>query len=157
MLRVFVYGTLKRGFHNHERLCQSAVACIPATAWGRLYHLPAGYPALSIPDSLALARGTVDPLADTRTQEVCKPAAVPLPEGDWGTVYGEVLEFDDPASALPPLDWLEGFTPGEQSLYDRVLIPVQCRNTWISAWAYVMTTIRQGIRVPDGNWTKGAI
>lgn len=156
MLRVFVYGTLKRGFHNHGRLCRSASACIPATTWGRLYHLPAGYPALIIPDSLVLSPGTADPLADTRTQARCKPADVRLPDGDWGTVHGEVLEFDDPESALPPLDGLEGFTPGKPSLYDRVLVPVQCGNTWISAWVYVMKTIRHGIRVPDGNWTGDA-
>lgn len=152
MLRVFVYGTLKRGFHNHERLCQAATACHPATTWGQLYHLPAGYPALIIPDGHALALGTGNPLADARTQQNFKSAETCRPEGDWDTVHGEVLAFEDAESALPPLDWLEGFTPGEPGLYDRVLIQVQSQNRWMTAWVYVMHEVRKGVRVKDGNW-----
>lgn len=64
----FVYGILKRGFWNHDRFCRNAIDIQPATTWGRLYELPAGYPALEVPESAILAHGTADPLADAATQ-----------------------------------------------------------------------------------------
>jgi gamma-glutamylcyclotransferase (GGCT)/AIG2-like uncharacterized protein YtfP len=33
-LRLFVYGTLKRGFWNHARFCSQAVSIEPATTCG---------------------------------------------------------------------------------------------------------------------------
>jgi len=67
LLRLFVYGTLKKGFWNFDRFCTRAISIEPATTWGRLYHLPTGFPALEVPESNILATGTADPLADTRT------------------------------------------------------------------------------------------
>lgn len=40
-LRLFVYGTLKKGFWNHDRFCTRAISIDPATTWGRLYRLEA--------------------------------------------------------------------------------------------------------------------
>ena len=76
-LRLFVYGTLKKGFWNFDRFCTRAISIEPATIWGRLYQLPAGFPALEVPESSILATGTADPLADTRTQNI-----IELPEND---------------------------------------------------------------------------
>jgi gamma-glutamylcyclotransferase (GGCT)/AIG2-like uncharacterized protein YtfP len=64
MLRVFVYGTLKRGGRNHERYCRGLTAAEEACLAGRLYHLPVGYPMLVIPPQRILAFGTVDYEAD---------------------------------------------------------------------------------------------
>ena len=48
-IRLFVYGTLKPGEWAFESLCGGQVmAMAPAIAAGRLYHLPQGYPALSL-------------------------------------------------------------------------------------------------------------
>ena len=44
--RVFVYGTLLRGEANHARFCADALTIEPASTRGRLYHLPAGFPAM---------------------------------------------------------------------------------------------------------------
>jgi gamma-glutamylcyclotransferase (GGCT)/AIG2-like uncharacterized protein YtfP len=41
ILRLFVYGTLKRGYWNHQRFCAQARSIEPAVVWGRLYHLHA--------------------------------------------------------------------------------------------------------------------
>jgi hypothetical protein len=60
LLRLFVYGTLKRGYWNHQRFCAQALCIEPAVVWGRLYHLYAGFPALEVPEGLILARGTAD-------------------------------------------------------------------------------------------------
>ena len=68
ILRLFVYGTLKRGYWNHQRFCAQARSIEPAVVWGRLYHLHAGFPALEVPEGLILSQGTADPLADARRQ-----------------------------------------------------------------------------------------
>ena len=44
---LFVYGTLKRGFANHE-LVSHACEILPAKAKGTLYDLPYGYPAMML-------------------------------------------------------------------------------------------------------------
>lgn len=46
--RVFVYGTLKPGGYYYADYCAPSVIAVQAAiAWGRLYHLPMGYPALT--------------------------------------------------------------------------------------------------------------
>ena len=52
ILRLFVYGTLKRGYWNHQRFCAQARKIEPAVVWGRLYRLNAGFPALEVPEGL---------------------------------------------------------------------------------------------------------
>jgi len=49
ILRLFVYGTLKRGYWNHQRFCAQARSIEQAVVWGRLYHLHAGFPAIEVP------------------------------------------------------------------------------------------------------------
>lgn len=43
---VFVYGTLRRGFANHDRFCFDVLEVIPAWTSGQLYDLPYGFPAM---------------------------------------------------------------------------------------------------------------
>jgi gamma-glutamylcyclotransferase (GGCT)/AIG2-like uncharacterized protein YtfP len=44
---VFVYGTLKPGECNYQRYCQGVVMQTqPAIAYGQLFQLPMGYPAM---------------------------------------------------------------------------------------------------------------
>jgi gamma-glutamylcyclotransferase (GGCT)/AIG2-like uncharacterized protein YtfP len=46
---VFVYGTLMPGEVGYQRLCAGWVSDHqPAIAHGQLYHLPAGYPAMTV-------------------------------------------------------------------------------------------------------------
>lgn len=47
-LKVFVYGTLKPGEINYQRYCEGKVVEEQrAIAWGQLYNLPLGYPAMT--------------------------------------------------------------------------------------------------------------
>jgi gamma-glutamylcyclotransferase (GGCT)/AIG2-like uncharacterized protein YtfP len=136
---LFVYGTRKRGQWTtareangeqatglaegrhcrrqgatfHSRFCSHATDVRPATIVGRLYQLPAGFPAVVIPEEAILAHGTADPLADARTQAefAARGATVPEVEGDWDAVHGEVITFPNPVRDLPPIDRLEGFGP----------------------------------------------
>jgi len=104
LLRLFVYGTLKRGYWNHQRFCAQARSIEPAVVWGRLYHLHAGFPALEVPEGLILARGTANPLADARRQQEIGTPRFGRPTGDWDLIHGDRLpgkrftgSFYDPA------------------------------------------------------------
>jgi gamma-glutamylcyclotransferase (GGCT)/AIG2-like uncharacterized protein YtfP len=162
-LAIFVYGTLKRGQENHDEFCRGAVAVQEGVTLGRLYHLAAGYPALAVAPEAVLGRGSADPAADLALQlewdarlaaeqgsERPVPAAGAAP-----LVFGERIEFDDPAARLPSIDSLEGFRPGRRSLYDRVLV-----RTWVGearvqrpAWTYVQRRPR-GAAVSSGKWPE---
>lgn len=67
LLKLFVYGTLKRGYWNHDRFCQGALEVQDAQIRGRLYEGP-GFPLLDVPDEVEHVLGTADPLADVATQ-----------------------------------------------------------------------------------------
>ena len=163
MLRLFVYGTLKRGFWNHDRFCQGVLDVQEAMVRGRLYEMASGIPVLQVPEVDILAHGTADPLADVATQACLSEQTASYPEsalknatpGDWGPVYGELLTFDNPESRLPAIDRLEGFHPGESSLYRRVLVPV-CISGQISlAWVYVIAQKHRAWRfLPKGIWRE---
>ena len=68
MLRIFVYGTLKRGFWNHDRFCRGVLDIREAVVRGRLYEMQSGIPVLQVPDGDVLAHGTSDASADVATQ-----------------------------------------------------------------------------------------
>lgn len=148
MLRLFVYGTLKRGFWNHDRFCRGVLAVEDALVRGRLFETSSGIPVLQVPEEDILAVGTTNPLADVATQ-ACVVARMSNPEptpdrlpkkgtgAPWGLVYGEILTFDDPEIRLPAIDRLEGFHPGGPCLYRRVLTSAQVHGTVLPAWLYV--------------------
>ena len=165
LLRLFVYGTLKRGCWNHERFCRGVLSVEEAVVRGRLYELPSGIPVLEVPEADVLAHGTADPLADVATQarltaEFAARASHPelgendAPGGRWGPVYGELLTFDDPETRLPAIDHLEGFLPDGPSLYRRVLVPASTRGHRVLVWLYVEGAGRRppGRRLADGVW-----
>jgi len=148
MLRLFVYGTLNRGFWNHDRFCRGVLAIEDALVRGRLFETSSGIPVLQVPEEDILAVGTTDPRADVATQahvtaRMSSPAPTPdrLPRkgtgAPWGPVYGELLTFDDPETRLLAIDRLEGFHPGGPCLYRRVLVPVQVNGADLPAWLYV--------------------
>ena len=145
ILKLFVYGTLKRGYWNHDRFCRGVLDVQEAVVRGRLYEMPSGIPVLEVPETDILAHGTADPLADVATQARLAGHLAsylePMPEsataGDWGPVYGELLTFDDPETRLPAIDRLEGFHPGGSCLYRRVLAPVWAAGAVFPAWLYV--------------------
>ena len=162
LLRLFVYGTLKRGYPNHDLFCDGALEVRDARIRGRLYEGP-GFPVVEVPGEEVLARGSADPLADVAAQARLLARAAshprPVPEsaaaGTWGVVYGELLTFDDPERRLPVVDRLEGFRPGGPSLYRRVLVPVTVGEKHETAWVYAVaaTGIKQH-RIVSGRWPE---
>lgn len=150
-LAIFVYGTLKRGFENHERFCEGALQIEEAAVNGHLYDLPFGFPALVVSDEDIHAIGTPDATMDTAVQhKPNQPATAPLRENP--RVFGELLVFDDPEDRLPKLDRLEGFEPNGRSLYRRVLVGAETPTRTLLAWAYAIEE-PAGTHLPGGFWS----
>jgi gamma-glutamylcyclotransferase (GGCT)/AIG2-like uncharacterized protein YtfP len=152
-IRIFVYGTLKSGYWNHERFCQGAYYIEEAVVRGQLNSLLSGIPVLKVPESDVLVIGTPDPMADAATQEQFQEEAVAASEvfmTDWQMIQGEMIVFPDPQSTLPPIDRLEGFRPGSQSLYLRVLVPIVTKDGVQPAWCYVASENMNQDIVPTG-------
>ncbi len=148
-IALFVYGTLKRGFSNHDGYCRGVLAIEDALVCGCLYIRPDRIPFLEVPQRDVLATGTADPAADAVTQErlagdiesqqQAESPPVP-PASSPGVVHGELLVFDDPEIRLSAIDRLEGFRPGGRSLYRRVLVPVRVKDSYTVAWTYAVET-----------------
>lgn len=62
-LNIFVYGTLKPGESNHQHYCVRVLEAKRAVAFGKLFALPAGYPAMTLGESLV--KGFLLSFADT--------------------------------------------------------------------------------------------
>jgi gamma-glutamylcyclotransferase (GGCT)/AIG2-like uncharacterized protein YtfP len=143
-LKVFVYGTLMRDQPNHHAYAAEPLAAWPAWIWGRLYDTGEGWPILDIPRASRLAEGSLNYVADARCSDlenVTGKSTADLSR-DWYPVWGELFIFDDPQKRLPKFDELEDFSPGNPSLYDRVLTPIQAldmrgRSQRHWAWTYV--------------------
>ncbi len=141
LLRLFVYGTLKCGYWNHEPFCSRAIAIEEATVRGRLYELLSGIPVLEVPEQDIITHGSADILGDLALQ--CRLAGdragyLECNAGKWQQIEGELITLPNPMIAVPPIDRLEGFHPGGASLYRRVLVPVKLSDECFTvAWCYV--------------------
>ncbi|WP_415718965.1 gamma-glutamylcyclotransferase family protein [Maridesulfovibrio sp.] len=89
--RLFVYGSLKKGFWNFDRFYTRAISIEPATTWARSTSYP----------------------QNSRTQNttVLHQNTMTRQEGDWNLVHGELMTFANPGFDLPPIDRLEAFAP----------------------------------------------
>ena len=169
MLKLFVYGTLKRGFFNYDRHCVGVKSVQGASLRGRLYMLPPGYPLLEVPESDILAHPSGDPVEDVLLQDRFAGKTRPLeskssPESrpnsrrpdSWRTISGELMAFDDPEVRLLAIDRLEGLVPGEPpDWYRRVLMEVTPEGgERTTAWVYVShgTPTEEEGAVPIDAW-----
>ena len=155
-LTLFVYGTLKRGHSNHGRFCRGVLDVTEATARGRLYELPFGFPALVVPKEDVRAEGTSDYPTDAWESGPSPGLCIPKAHPGWDVIHGEILTFGDPEERLPSMDGLEGYTPGEPSVYRRILIPTAPSGAEraVLAWAYAVGTA-SGVHLPGGRWPAG--
>ena len=148
-IALFVYGTLKRGYSNHDAYCRGVLRVEDALVRGCLYIRPDRIPFLEVPERDILATGTADAVTDAAAQQRLARQVEPRfaaegpsgrPTGNRGIVKGELLVFDDPEIRLPAIDRLEGFHPGGRSLYSRVLVPMRVRDAFTVAWTYAVET-----------------
>lgn len=163
LLKIFVYGTLKRGFADCDRHCRGVSDIQEAQVRGRLYGMPSGIPVLSVPEESILARGTRNGRQDAVTQarmavHLAKNETnvewdvAPARANPWRFIRGELLAFDDPDNTLQAIDALEGFRPEAPSLYRRVLAPILTGETVTPAWLYVVEDLaRYWLAEHDGD------
>jgi gamma-glutamylcyclotransferase (GGCT)/AIG2-like uncharacterized protein YtfP len=153
---IFVYGTLMRGGRHHARFSAEEPTIVEAFTGGRLFHLPAGYPALAPSPSLILHRSSARPAEDalaTREAAVRLAGSPPRTPPPGARVFGEWVTVADPAHVLKELDRLELFRPGRASLFCRVLVPVWLEppDRPVPAWVYVQES-PHGTPLLDGRW-----
>ncbi|ATS18665.1 hypothetical protein BRW62_07755 [Parathermosynechococcus lividus PCC 6715] len=132
ILYLFVYGTLKTGYDPHTKLCQPWLhSHQPALAQGRLYHLPMGYPAMTLEEGwvhgeLLIFRNPPD------------------------TLLERLDNFEGYYPQLPP----------DRSAYQRQRIPVYDldRTPLTTAWGYIMSVAMvqqvRGEWLPEGVWNR---
>jgi gamma-glutamylcyclotransferase (GGCT)/AIG2-like uncharacterized protein YtfP len=119
MLEVFVYGTLKPGERNYAVCAAEVIAVRPAIAFGQLFHLPLGYPAMT-PGTAAI-RGFVLSFDDPAMLEIL-----------------DQFEQHDPVV----LSQIAPKVPLQQCQYDRQLVQTfdpDDRNPLGQAWVYRMS------------------
>ena len=128
--RVFVYGTLLRGGANHTRFCNDALAIEPASTQGRLYDLPAGFPAM-----VEATDGTV------------YGEAIAFPDIDAALTRLDFLEGYRPERP-------------EHSLYLRRVQPVMLLNSgdMVLAYCYVWRNALPpgATHLPSGKWLRAS-
>ena len=149
---MFLYGTLRKNESHHDLIGPWLVATEPARIWGRLYHNPAGYPALEIPEEYIQAMGTESPAADVEFARHTPMPCLETVKGDWGWVMGDCVTLAQASTRLPRIDAYEGFHPGRTSLFKRVLAPVRVEETTVPAWVYISTSKPKGPRLRHGSW-----
>ncbi len=131
MLKVFVYGTLKPGESNYQSYCAGKVVAVKrALAFGQLFSLPFGYPAM-IPGNSPV-QGF---LLSFSNSEI-------LTQLDW-------LEDYDPQRPLMDNEYYRQ----QIEIFDMRFQPLG------TAWAYLMTPEQicsyAGVLLPDGLWHGG--
>lgn len=151
VLRLFVYGTLKRGFWNHVRYCGSAQSVEESTTRGRLYELPSGIPALEVPRTGILRTGTSDLASDIALADLSFTKARALGAEPWQQIQGELITLGRSVETLAMLDRLECFDPDGDSLYVRALVGVTCSDGQVvPAWCYIASPRILRDAVPTG-------
>ncbi len=161
-LRVFVYGTLKRGFPNHDAYCSGVLQVCPAWLPGKLFKLSPYDPVMTVPGEDILVYGTASVAVDIEAQEKFESllknkgtgGLASLGDTGWGKVRGELLIFNDSQTRLPLLDGFEEFRPGRPSTYIRVLMFVTLvGGLQTSAWTYITGSDPAGLEeYPGESW-----
>ena len=122
---LFVYGTLKQGFHNHHCLGDNArflgIGVLPGF---QMYHL-GGFPAIA-------------PWEPSATQE--------FQTAEHWKIHGELYEVDD--KGFKSCDRLEGYP----DFYNRTQVKVITEHGTITAWVYHFDKAPKAPLVKDGNW-----
>ena len=167
-MKLFVYGTLLSPFYTASLIPETSLRQ-PAATIGRMYHyVRGGYPAISIPNNLIHAAGSLQYLEDEAVEQsqanlswedFRKLYADVYTHGfDW--IYGELVEFEKPDEVMPALDRYEGFRL-DDPLYHRSLVPVKVDKGIVWAWVYHFLEDYpfeeepekdRFIRVPEGDW-----
>ena len=124
--RIFVYGTLMKGFRNYRRYLEGRInRIIPGKTYGLLYHLPEGYPALL-------------PGNETVVGEIMEP------------VDKKLLKLLDRLEGYDELGEGNLYDRGKR----KILTENGELECWIYVYTDERYARENGIPVPDGDWRK---
>ena len=152
-MKVFVYGTLKKGFGNHRRL-EDATKVEPAQVNGRLYDVGLPYVCMKDSNFSCIASGDIEKdmksFSNQKTENYISSNE---------TVKGELITFSD-WSALKGLDSLEGYRPNfmqhnedaifSNNHYVRVLTTcITAKNHVEPCWIYIVKQSQKNFKKSD--------
>ncbi len=121
-VKIFVYGTLKKGFRNHDRFCGNAISIEPATVNGKLYDTGWGFPAMQLSDNPEdIVHGEIITIPEADLPAIDRLEGVPRlyqrveaiavsEAGTKSTTYCYVMEHLPPG-AIRKKGWLEMRAP----------------------------------------------
>lgn len=139
MLPIFVYGTLKPGEINHTVCAHYVQAVAPAIAYGSLYHLPFGYPAMSL-DASHWVVGCLLHFSDPQLLTILDQFEQHDP-----SVFQRLFPTTDLATHQYQRTRIQTYTPQQHPL--------------TLAWSYTMTTAQiqqlNGTKTAHNHW-RGA-
>lgn len=137
-LRVFVYGTLKKGFGNHHYYCKDALKIEKARVRGHLY-VQGALPYASVSDYACI--GTRNNDSDFKMQEDFQNEPNKGIFRGSECIHGELVTFDS-WEDVSRLDSLEGFyttTQPTHNHYTRVLTSCKTQtDEELSCWVYII-------------------
>lgn len=135
-LKVFVYGTLKPGEANYQRYCAlKVVETTRAIAYGQLFDLPLGYPAMTPGESpvqgfvLTFAEPVIISVLDAL--EDYDPDRLP----EENEYYRQLIETYSPAGQSLGLAWVYLMTFEQVQRYKGTLLP----SGWWSSYIDTLT------------------
>ncbi len=151
---LFAYGTLRAEEAESSRYGPKSLSVKPAKAPGRLYKLKEGYPILLVEPSIHFVTASHEWEADWEL--ACSSL-----ETDAYTfksppsIEGELIEIPLEPGAFDRSDAWEGFSVGENSVYQRMVIPVTRNDRSIlPAWVYGCLRVPALAKPFEGNRWK---
>lgn len=132
-IRIFVYGSLKPDEYNYFVCADRVIFSTPAIAYGSLYHLPFGYPAM------------------TEGSNRIQGYLLTFDDPEMLTLLDE-FETHEPELLIP-------FAPTQNCDYTRHSVEVFDLDgrSLGKAWTYLMTEAQikclQGVRLTTGSWS----
>ncbi len=137
---LFAYGTLMSGHPEHDRYCPKPVSVLKAEMPGRLFEIEDAYPILHIPQETVLLRATNDPIADWKQVHNEDGGKAWDRNANW--IKGEILELPVGIKTFSKMDAWEGFEPGSNSVYERVIARAKIVEAkTVFCWVYVCRKI----------------
>lgn len=156
-ISLFTYGTLRTNQPESSMFRKRLIESAPAKIVGKLYQIKEGYPILYAPPETIVAKASKNLLGDW--QNNLEKGLYPRPRfvSPFKWIEGELLTFPLENGILDSMDAWEGFSPGKNTFYQRVLTQAYTMDgSPYRCWAYICLNEPEYPTVPlDGtSWVR---
>ena len=135
---VFVYGTLMSSYPEHALYCPKPISVAKAFMQGELFEVQGKYPILKIPEEDIALHATGNPVEDWLEANKRGRYSSIRDRDSENWIEGELLELPLQENSLAKMDEWEGFKPGGDSVYRRVVAEaITEEETVMLSWVYV--------------------